>query len=411
MRMSHMFYKTEKQVTADAVLASHRLLVQAGLIKQVAAGMYSLSPIGYRAVRRIEQLLREEMDAIGGQEILMPILQPAALWRESGRLDGIDQELVRLQDRSGQQMVLAMTHEEAVTDMARHYIHSYRQLPMMAYQIQTKVRDEARPRGGLVRLREFLMKDAYSFHADSGSLDAFYEEMITAYESFYRRAGIDVLKVDSDTGVMGGGSAHEFMLVTDGGEDTLIVCPPCDYAANKEVAAAGPGQSCAHCGGTLQAVRGIEVGNIFKLGTKYSYSMKAEYTDADGHRQPLVMGCYGIGISRMLAAIIEQNHDDKGIVWPTSVAPFAFHLVAVGNDEDVVHTAASVYTELGADHVLYDDRNTTPGVKFMDADLLGLPTRLTVSRRSLNAGGVEVQDRTTGNVRIVHAADIQQALM
>lgn len=413
VRMSHLLFKTERAVSSDAMLPSHGLLLRAGLIKQVSAGIYSLTPLAQRVVQRISALVREEMNGLDGQEVLLPVAQPASLWEESGRYETIDASMARWSDRNGQAMVLAMTHEEAVTDLVRHAVQSWRQLPLMVYQVQTKFRDEARPRGGLVRLREFLMKDAYSFHANRDSLDDFYERMATAYDTFFRRCGITALKVESDTGMMGGGMAHEFMVLAAGGEDTLIVCPGCQYAANQEVAVFRSvihGQVCVHCGSLLQAVRGIEVGNIFKLGTKYSEPMRATFADSDGSLQPMIMGCYGIGISRVLACIIEANHDDLGIVWPASVAPYDAHLVVLGDQDDVRTAADGLYQQLGASRVLYDDRDATAGVKLTDADLLGLPLRITVSRRSLAAGGAELKVRRSGETRVVTLADVEQAL-
>lgn len=407
MKMSTMMLKTEHETPAEAELTSHRLLLRGGMIRQLASGIYSLTPLGWRAVHRIATLAREEMNRIEGQEMLLPLVQPAAIWRETGRYYSVDESLSRFQDRGGQDMVLAMTHEEAATDMARHVIESHRQLPMMVYQIQTKFRDEARPRGGLIRLREFLMKDAYSFHADERDLDAYYEKVKKAYAVFYKRCGIDVLQVDSDTGMMGGGVAHEFMMLAECREDTLLLCDACQRAANREVyeASGRDDDKCLQCGKPVRAVRGIEVGNIFQLGSRYSLPMHANFTDNCGVRRPLVMGCYGIGISRMLACVIEANHDAAGMVWPESVAPFATHLVTVGASSDVIAVAERVYAAL-ADQVLWDDRDVSAGRKFQDADLLGMPKRLTISPRSLAAGGIELRSRRTGTVQIVPVQDV-----
>lgn len=412
MRMSQLLFKTEKESPADARLISHRLLLRAGLVKQVSAGVYSLTPLAWRTLQRISEIARSEMNRIGGQEILLPVAQPASLWEETDRYETIDASLVRWRDRSGQDMVLAMTNEEAVTDLVRHVVHSYRQLPIAVYQIQTKYRDEARPRGGLIRLREFLMKDAYSFHRDADSLAKYYAQMSGAYESFYRRCGIETIKVESDAGMMGGGVTHEFMLLSADGEDTLLLCAACQYAANREVFALHnqDEQSCPRCGDSLRSVRGIEVGNIFQLGTKYSEAMGARFADEAGVMRPLVMGCYGIGISRMLACIVEANHDAAGIVWPDTVAPYRCHLIAVGSDQDVQSACAELYAWLGADTVLFDDRNVSAGKKFQDADLLGMPVRIAVSRRSLAAGGVEVRRRRTGETTVVALQDVVAAV-
>lgn len=562
MRMSQMMSRTQRQAPAEAELPSHRLIIRAGLARQLAAGIYSLTPLAYRAILRIETIVREEMERIGGQELLLPVAQPAELWRESNRYDTIGSELARFDDAGGRAMVLAMTHEEAVTDLARSVITSYRQLPQLVFQIQTKFRDEPRPRGGLVRLREFLMKDGYSFHTTTQDLDATYEQVVAAYAAIFHRVGLPVLKVGADTGIMGGYESHEFMLLADGGEDTLLVCPNCGYAANQEVAIAaqipitqgkrgsirrlympeattiaalceaadctpnqalkavfyttgerlilalirgdlevndiklrnllgvkevrtlspeesaahglvtgyaGPvgltldvpvtlvadnsivgatnliaganetnyhltgvnygrdfsadltgdfanvtaGDICATCGGVLETRRGIEAANTFKLGWKYSATMNATYSDVDGTSQPMVMGCYGLGITRLLACVLEQHHDDDGIIWPSSIAPYAYTLLAAGNDAAARAAADALYTALGVEATLYDDRNLSAGVKFADADLLGMPVRITVSARSLAAGGAELRVRRSGETRIVALADapeVAQAL-
>lgn len=517
MRLSTMMFHTVREVPADAQMASHQLLLRAGMIRRVSAGIYSLAPMATRVLQRIAQVVREEMDGIGGQEVLLPIAQPASLWRESGRYGEVDDTLVRFRDRSGQEMVLAMTHEEAVTDLFRSAVQSYRQLPMMVYQVQTKFRDEARPRAGLVRLREFLMKDAYSFHLTDSSLDVTYNDVYDAYVRIFDRCGLAAIAVESDTGMMGGGSAHEFMFLSDAGEDTLIVCPHCQYAANREVAVAmrskdksddndsstyqlvwfgnageialviclenerpnevkvqralgwpliealahgdvtemaGSGQvhrirgladiqvgvaarqtaerkaeqlgfrvdnweeadiveivagmACSVCKTELQEQRGIEVGNIFKLGTKYSVPMNAVVTDEEGLLKPVIMGCYGIGITRLLACIVEQNHDADGMIWPESVAPFAIHLVRLGEEADVCEAAKQIYEKLGPVNVLYDDRSLRPGAKLKDADLLGIPIRMTVSRRTAAAGIIEICVRSTGETYDIPLADVER---
>jgi prolyl-tRNA synthetase len=558
MRMSQMMLRTQRQAPAEAELPSHRLIVRAGLARRLAAGIYSLTPLAYRAIRRIEAIVREEMERIGGQELLLPVVQPAELWRESGRYDAIGSELARFDDAGGRAMVLAMTHEESVTDLARSVITSYRQLPQLVFQIQTKFRDEPRPRGGLIRLREFLMKDGYSFHTSQADLDATYEQVVAAYAAIFRRVDLPVLMVGADVGIMDGYESHEFMLLADGGEDTLLVCPDCGYAANQEVAVArrdpvamgeaaprrrlhtpgattiaalcesagctadqtlkavfyttgerlvlalirgdrevndiklrnllgvkavrtlapeesaayglvagyaGPvgltldtlvtlvadesvvgasnliaganepdyhlagvsyerdfsadvtgdiamvtaGERCATCGGTLETRRGIEAANTFKLGWKYSETMRATFRDEQGETQPLVMGCYGLGITRMLACVLEQHHDDAGITWPSSIAPYAFSLLAAGNDAAARAAAEALYTALGAESTLYDDRDLSAGVKLTDADLLGMPVRITVSARSLAAGGAELRVRRSGETRIVPLAEVPEA--
>ena len=543
MRRSQLFGRTLREIPSEAEVPSHRLLLQAGMIRRLVVGMYSYLPLAQRALRKIENIIRDEMDAIGGQEIDMPLVQPAGLWQETGRWEMlVGKELAGFEDRFGRKLVLAMTHEEAVTDLVRNQTNSYRQLPLMLYQIKLKFRDEPRPRAGLIRVREFAMKDAYSFHADEADLDRYYEQMHQVYLNIFHRSGIDVVSVESDPGIIGGTEAHEFMLIADAGEDRIIFCNSCDYRANADVAVmqkpqldngepepieeletpgqktiedianylgvekeqtlkavfystdeslifaairgdievnetklkkavgathlwfstdeelrryglvagyaspidvkgvtvvlddsvasttnlvagankpgyhlkninyprdfkadvvadislARDGMTCVHCGGTLTEKRGIEVGNIFKLGTKYSEAMNATYLSQKGRPQLLFMGCYGIGIGRLLASIIEANHDEDGIIWPPAVAPYQIHLMHIGKGDEVRQRTEALYTELRAQgyEVLYDDRQESPGVKFNEADLLGMPLRLTISQRTLETDSVEIKRRT-----------------
>jgi len=546
MRLSKLFGRTWRETPADAEMVSHQLLIRAGMIRQLAAGIYSYLPLGWRVLRKIEQIMREEMDAIGGQELCMPVVNPAEIWRATGRYDAPAPGpcLVRFKDRTGKDMVLAMTHEEVVADLLRQEIHSYRQLPFMIYHIQTKFRDEPRSRGGLIRVREFTMKDAYSCHADYASLDEYYPHMYQAYVNIFQRCGVEVIAVEADTGIMGGAMSHEFMVRADSGENVLILCPGCGYAANaekaiftkpevpkeperplekvstpnttsiedvaaligvptnrtlkavfyttyegeviialirgdlevnevklsnalggaeiypsrpeeleavgivagyaspvglqgivrvvadesiqmgsnfvaganeegyhfvnvnyprdfkvdvlSEIALAREGDKCARCGHALEAARGIEVGHLFKLGTRYSEAVGATFLDRDGKTRPIVMGSYGIGTGRLMASIIEQHHDEKGIIWPPSVAPYQIHLISLGTDQaEVVEVAEEIYNRL-LDHgleVLYDDRDESAGVKFNDADLIGIPVRLTISPRVLAKNSVEAKLR------------------
>ncbi len=575
MRLSKSFFQTLREEQSDAELSSHQLVLRAGLVRQVAAGIFTYLPLGLRAKKRIEQIVREEMDAISGQEIIMPVVQPAELWEQSGRWQTIGDDMARLKDRNGRDMCLAMTHEEVVTWLAAHVVKSYRQLPCMLYQLQTKFRDEPRPRGGLIRVREFTMKDGYSFHTSFEDLDAYYPHVYQAYFNIFRRCGIDVVAVSSDTGMMGGTEAHEFMAITEDGEDTLILCDACGYSANRQVAtfrkptpaieaaqpieevytpatttiddlaaflkiapsqtakavflvatvpdkgdttreqfvfavlrgdmelnetklsnaikaqklrpavaeeiraigaepgfgsalgidrkkvllivddlistspnlvagankpdyhlrhvtygrdytadmvtdlaAATDGHGCPSCSGVLRTTRGVEVGNIFKLGTKYSKAMDATFLDEQNTAHPIVMGCYGIGTDRLLASAIELNHDAQGIRWPISIAPYPVALVSLsGGDEKVVLAADTVYERLqkaGID-TLYDDRDERAGVKFNDADLMGMPIRLTVGGRGVKNGIVELKVRRTGESREIPFGDglieaIQQAI-
>lgn len=540
MLLSRYFFKTFKEVPGDADLKSHQLLVKGGYIKQVSSGIFSYFPIAYRSLKKIEWIIREEMDRIDGFEVNLPVAMPAALWSETGRYESVGSEMVRFEDRSGRKMVLGMTHEEAVTDLARYVINSYKQLPVMLYQIQTKFRDEPRSRGGLIRVREFVMKDAYSFHTSQEDLNSYYEKVHEAYHRIYKRCGLPVISVASDVGMMGGTGAHEFMAVTESGEDTLIVCDSCGYQANREVAKAKreykeealkemeevatpgkktieevadflgaepadtlkaviyningkavlclirgdlevndiklknylgvkelifaedemiktagmipgfaspvgiegvriivdesaaystnlvsganrvdyhvknvnfgrdytseeivdissveDGESCPQCGKPLRLTRGIEVGNIFKLGTKYSKAMKASFLDENGKSDDMIMGCYGIGVGRLLASVIEVQEEENRIIWPISIAPFEVEVIglALEKNEEVKNAAFDVYGKLKRKgfEVLFDERKFSPGFKFKDADLIGAPIRVTIGDRSLKNGGAEVQ--------------------
>lgn len=564
MRMSQLFSQTLRDAPGDTDITSHKLLVRAGYIRPLAAGIFSYLPLARRVMHKIEAIVRQEMDAIGGQEITMPVIHPADIWQETGRWGQIGPEMGRFQDRAGRDMALAMTHEEVVTDLARKEIRSYRQMPLLVYQIQTKWRDEPRPRAGLIRVREFTMKDSYSLDTDWEGLDRQYRAHYTAYFRIYSRCGLPTIAVKSDTGMMGGRLAHEFMYLTPIGEDTLLVCDSCGYAANREVArfrkptpeqeallplekvetpgtstiaslaaflnvpeaktakayfvmatkvegeqfvlailrgdmevndmklanavgakalrpatedeiravgavpgygsavgaknalvvvddlipdspnlvaganeagyhllnvnygrdhkadivtditAAREGDACPDCGQPLKMVRGVEVGNIFKLGTRYSDSMRATYLDANGEEKPIVMGSYGIGIGRLMACVAEAHNDDHGLIWPVSVAPYHVYIVLVRGDgeTEVEATAEQLYSDLSAAgiEVLYDDRNERPGVKFNDADLIGVPLRLTVGKRALDKGGVELKRRDSKDITIVPVEDVVEAV-
>lgn len=556
MRLSQLLSRTLRQAPAEAETPSHRLLLRAGLVQQLAAGIYSFLPLGWRALRKIEQIIREEMDAVGGQEVRMPALQPVEVWEASGRRASFIPPLLTVTDRREREHVLAPTHEEVVVDLFKRQVQSYRQLPLLVYQMQTKFRDEPRPRGGLIRLREFIMKDLYSFHADWEGLDRTYDAVFQAYHNVFRRVGVPVIAVHADSGAIGGKDSQEFMHLTEVGEDQVLTCNACDYAANtekadhrkralppeeplpieevatpgvkaiedlarflsvpvektlkavlysasgepvfvairgdlavnetklrnalggaelhlmeeREVEAVGlvagsaspigvkegarrpvrivaddsvleshnlvggankpdthlrnlnygrdwqadivtdislarEGDPCPQCHkGKLALHRAIEVGHVFKLGTVYTEKLDATFLDAEGKQRPAVMGCYGIGLDRLLAAVIEANHDERGIVWPASVAPYAVHLVALSADRPEVRDAAErLYAELTERGIeaLYDDREESPGVKFADADLLGMPLRLTVSPRTLEQDAAELKRRTEPETALV----------
>ena len=562
MRLSKLFFTSLRDDPSDAEMASHRLLVRAGYVRQLGSGIYSLLPLGFRVNKRVEQIIREEMDRIGSQELEMPVVHPADIWKASGRYQAIGPELTRFKDRNDRDMVLAMTHEEVIGLLLADVVKSYRQLPVMLYHFQTKWRDEPRARGGLIRVREFVMKDAYSCDRDEAGLDVSYEAQKGAYIRIFERLGLDTKIVASDVGIMGGSQAHEFMVLNPAGEDVLVLCDACGYAANRQVArtpraepaaeeplpreevatpgtttiatlaaflgigedrtakaaffvagdgrlvtaivrgdhevnetklanAAGAttglrpatvdeikaagmepgygspvgarntfvvvdelvarspnlvaganregyhfrnvnvgrdftadvtaeitnvqeGDPCPVCGSPVRLENGIEVGNIFKLGTKFTDAAGATYLGEDGREHPIVMGSYGIGVGRNVACIVEAHHDDKGIIWPEEVAPYAAHLVAIGANRDpqVAEVAERLYQlSLDADReILYDDRDESPGVKFTDAELLGMPWILTVSPRSLAAGGVEVTERATGE-RATRSIEEAEALL
>jgi prolyl-tRNA synthetase len=565
MRMSRLFSTTRREAPAESEVISHQLLLRAGFIRQLGAGIFSYMPLARRAMTNIENIMRAEINAIGGQEVTMPVVHPADLWKETGRWSQIGAEMGRFKDKNGHDMVLAMTHEEVVADLVRNEIHSYRQLPALVYHIQTKWRDDPRPRAGLIRVREFTMLDSYSLDADAGGLDRQYQNHYDAYFRIFNRCGVPAVAVQSDVGMMSGTMAHEYMYLTPVGEDTLLFCDGCGYAANRQVAtvrksapeaetalplekvatpntktiadlavfldipqartakavfmvatasqpapdgqdqafvfaivrgdtdvnetklanalkarelrpatdeeiravgavpgytspvglkgvrvivddliprspnlvaganedgyhlrnvnygrdyaaemvtditAAEQGQACPNCGTPLRASRGVEIGNIFKLGTRYMEAFGATFLDEDGQQRPVIMGSYGIGVGRLLACIAEAHHDEHGLIWPASISPYPVHLVVLPSKKDSrpPETAAKLEATLTAAGLepLFDDRSESAGVKFMDADLIGLPLRLTVSERALNEGGVELKVRASGE-RVVIPLDV-----
>ena len=567
MRYSRYFLPTLREVPADAEVISHQLMLRSGMVRRIAAGIYDILPFGLRVMRKVENIIREELDRAGAHELFMPSILPAELWQETGRWDFYGKELLRIRDRHGREFCYGPTHEEIFTDLVRRDIRSYRQLPQNLYQIQTKFRDEVRPRFGLMRGREFSMKDAYSFDRDKAGAEKSYEAMHEAYTAIFKRCGLKFRDVEADTGKIGGSLSHEFMVLADTGEDSVVSCNGCEYAANVEMAAvagegvsgkdlpdsgprsgkspanvetpgqktveevtaflkvtpkelvktiildgdkgtvgvmvrgdhevnpvkvrrliddetlelaepevvekvtgapvgfAGPvgldvplyadnsvaamsgfitggnakdvhttgvdladfkieafadlreaaeGDPCPKCGGELTFLRGIEVGHIFYLGTKYSEAMKAHYLDENGEEQVIEMGCYGIGVGRTAAAAIEQNHDDKGIIWPVPIAPFQVALLCLDpGKEDVNSIAEGIYEELTAKgvEVLFDDREERPGVKFNDADLLGMPLRIVVGGRGVKDGVAELKVRATGDESKVPLDKVVEAAM
>lgn len=557
MRMSKALVPTLRDVPAEAEIISHQLLLRGGFIRKTAAGMYNYLPLAKRVLAKIEKIVREEMDAAGGQEILMPITQPAELWIESGRWNAYGDEMFRITDRHNRQFCLGPTHEEVVTDLVRNEVNSYRQLPLRLYQIQNKYRDERRPRFGLMRGREFVMKDLYSFDRDEAGLDESYKAMYDAYTRIFSRCGLTFRPVEADSGAIGGGYTHEFMVLADNGEATIVYCDDCDYAANIEIApcprpaeksdaqplpmekvhtpnirsmedlvdflhikakdgiktlffqaddevivvivrgdrevndikvqrvhpcddlqladetkvkeimhanpgSLGPvglkglkvyadweveqmvntvcganetdyhwinvnpgrdfqvdgyydlrlveeGEPCPKCGRTLKTARGIEVGQVFKLGTKYSKAMNATFLDENGKENIIYMGCYGIGVSRTISAAVEQNYDEHGIIWPKAIAPYSVVVVPISaKDEQHMAIAEQLYADLeacGID-VMLDDRNERPGVKFKDADLIGYPVRLTVGKKAVEGQMIEYKLRTAADSEDVALAEV-----
>ncbi len=558
MRYSEMHLPTLREIPSDAEVVSHKLMIRAGMIRKLTSGIYSYLPLGYRVIRKVEQIVREEMNKAGAQEVFMPMVQPSELWEESGRWVHYGKELLRFRDRHDRPYCLGPTHEEVITDLVRNDVKTYRQLPLNLYQIQTKFRDEVRPRFGVMRCREFGMKDAYSFDADEAGAQNSYEKMFTAYNNIFRRCGLRFRPVEADSGSIGGKYSHEFMVMADSGEDAMVFCEKCSYAANLEKAeivqpekkdiaknewlplenvhtpnvrtieevsaflkvkpenivktlifnadgepcavlirgdqevneikvknylgvaqleladdeminkATGAprgfagavniktkviadysimnminfvtgankqdyhlknvnvgrdfqveaytdlrvveeNDSCPRCAGKVKFARGIEVGHVFKLGTKYSKAMKAAYLDKDGQEKTMIMGCYGIGIGRTVAACIEQNYDDQGIVWPVPLAPYHVIITPVNmNDKNISDVAENLYKKMRDDgvEVILDDRDERAGVKFNDADLIGIPLRVVIGQKNLAQNKVELKTRQTGENKLIAVDEI-----
>jgi len=408
MRASRFYISTLKEAPAEAELISHKLMIRAGLIRRLGSGLYSWMPMGLKILRKIESIIRLKMNETGAIELLMPAIQPSELWQESDRWDIFGPQMLKIKDRHDRLFCFGPTHEEVITDIVRKEINSYKQLPINFYQIQTKFRDEIRPRFGVMRAREFLMKDSYSFHTDIDCLKNTYEKMYKAYGEIFEAIGLNFRAVQADNGAIGGDGSHEFHVLADSGEDELVYSEETDFAANSEVAINHPDR------GKLKTCRGIEVGHIFQLGTKYSEAMKAEFIDESGKPKPLLMGCYGIGVSRIVAAAIEQGHDEKGIIFPSSIAPFEVILTPIGynKSEEVKKVTDSIYNELlalGFD-VLLDDRGLRPGVMFSEAELLGIPHRITISDKTIEAKKVEYKKRETEGSELIDLKSLEKYL-
>ncbi len=406
MKLSNYPLRTLKDAPSDAELISHQLMLRSGLIKKLASGIFTWMPFGLKVLRKIEQTVRNEMDESGALEVLMPTIQPSELWQETQRWDDYGNLLLQIHDRHDRLFCYGPTHEEVITDILRKSIKSYKQLPANFYQIQTKFRDEIRPRFGVMRAREFLMKDAYSFHLNQESLEEEYEKMSQTYESIFRKLELNFRKVKATSGEIGGSISHEFHVIAESGEDEIAFCDGENFAANVETL---DGKNAPN-GGELTYARGIEVGHIFQLGDKYSQSMKLEVLDSNGKNVNPYMGCYGIGISRIVAAAIEQNHDDKGIIWPKAISPFAISIIVLNdkNDSTVMDHAIKIYQELRADgvEVMIDDRDERAGVKFADADLMGIPTNVIVGKRGIEQNKLEITSRRTGETTEVKISEI-----
>lgn len=410
MRFSEMFIPTLREVPSEAEVVSHQLMLRAGMIRKVAAGIYSYLPLGLRVIQKVERIIREEMNAAGAQELLLPMVLPRELWEESGRWGEYGKELLRLKDRNERDFCLGPTHEEVITDLVRNEIRSYRQLPIALYQIQTKFRDEIRPRFGLMRGREFIMKDCYSFDRDEEAAIQSYWRFYEAYKKIFSRCGVTFRPVEAGTGLIGGTLSHEFHVLAKSGEDEIFFCEKCDYAASTEKVTED--KKCPKCHAGVKSARGIEVGQVFYLGTKYSKAFKAVTLDEKGKEQLIVMGCYGIGVGRTAAASIEQNHDANGIIWPLAIAPYTVEVIPLGQEDTAVQ-AFSTYEALMKKNieVMIDDRSESPGVKFKDADLLGIPYRIVVGKKGLEKGEVEIKERKTGQVTPVKKEKAVEVLL
>ena len=405
MKTSNLLLATQRENPSDAETISHKLMLKAGLIRQVASGVYNWLPLGVKVLRKVENIVRREMENSGAQEILMPMVQPGELWKESGRWQQYGQELLTFEDRHDREFCLGPTHEEVITDLCRNEIRSYKQLPVIFYQIQTKFRDEIRPRFGVMRSREFIMKDAYSFDLSEQQMDDSYQSMRDAYVRIFNSLGLDYRIVKADSGAIGGADSEEFHVLADSGEDLLAFSDKSDYAINAELLIESKsdqdpgsleGQDSPDGKGKLKLKRGIEVGHIFKLGRKYSESMKLTIQSEKGNIHP-EMGCYGIGISRIVAAAIEQSHDDKGIIWSKEISPYTTALVEINpkGEENLKNLCTQIYTSLKerGHEVLWDDRDQSAGVKFSDMELIGIPQMIIIGEKSFRENKVEFKMR------------------
>ncbi len=401
MKYTQSGITTTKDTPNDAEIISHKLMIRSGMIRKLASGLYTWMPLGLRILKKIEKIIRKEMNDANALEILMPAIQPSELWKETGRWEKYGPELLRLSDRHEREFCFGPTHEEIITDIVRNEIKSYKQLPVTFYQIQTKFRDEIRPRFGVMRAREFLMKDAYSFHESEACLNKTYEIMFESYKKIFEKIGFEFKVVDADNGQIGGSESHEFHVIAENGEDELIFSDKSDYAINAELFPKPPKEGDVSPDGTgkVKIKRGIEVGHIFKLGKNYSDAMNATISNKENKNITMTMGCYGIGVSRIAAAAIEQSNDEKGIIWPTSIAPFSINIISIGysKNEKIKNYSDNLYQKLlsnGID-VLIDDRDVSPGIMFSDSDLIGVPYKLIVGKQYLENNNLEIKERVS----------------
>ena len=404
MLFSKLLLPTLKDAPQEAEVISHKLMLRAGMIRRVASGIYTWLPLGLKVLRKIETIVREEMDSSGAQEVLMPMVQPKELWEETNRWEKMGPELLRIQDRHNRDFCLGPTHEEVITDLIRNNVKSYKELPLNIYQIQTKFRDEVRPRYGVMRGREFLMKDSYSFNEDEACLQETYLTMRDTYKKIIERIGLDYKIVAADSGAIGGDASEEFHVLAETGEDTIAISDASEYAINTELLlkegediASLEGKPSPDGKGVIQIKKGIEVGHIFQLGKVYAEEMKANVLNKEGKASTLFMGCYGIGVSRLVAAAIEQNNDDKGIVWPHSIAPFDINIIAIGysKDQKIADASIKLYSELkGMGYeVLLDDRKDGYGTKMKDSELIGVPLNIIIGKKFIETNEIELKSR------------------
>ncbi|MBZ9571815.1 proline--tRNA ligase [Patescibacteria group bacterium] len=413
MRQSQLFYKTKKELPKEAKTISHKLLTRADFIAQLASGIYSFLPLGWRVHRKIKKIIREEMEEISGQEVFLPTLQPKELWQRTNRWQNMQPPLFKLKDRHKAEFALGPTAEEVITEIAKSRIQSYKDLPLYLYQFQNKFRNEMRSTGGLLRTREFIMKDLYSFHSSEKDLRNFFDKVVKVYSRIFRRCGLRAEISEASGGTFTEFETYEFQVPAEVGEDKVIFCPKCNFAVNLEVAKVKKGNPCPECKTKLEKINTIEIGHTFNLGTKYAKALGLYFVDKDGKKQLVKMGCYGIGLGRLIGTIVEIHHDEKGIIWSKEVAPFSLHLIQIENTKKVRKIAERLYKNLRKSNfeVLYDDRkNVTPGEKLVEADLIGIPQRLVVSEKTLSKNRVEIKKRSEKKARLIKISQLMKII-